>query len=383
MATSRSRPKVSWGRRAAGALRALGRFLARRGVSLLRRAYALALIALILWLSAGAILYLVQSLIIPSAAPPQVTGLPKVLDVSLLKGPEVDWRGLAAVEHPRSPLAHFHQFETWIQSDPLNDCTRSGCHAPLPHSQRKQVRAFLNMHATSLHCGVCHLEFETQPLPLVWYGLADGRPRARPALLDVLAWLEARPQEPERYGPVQQREIVALLTAASNDFPGEWHLPRLAADLSAVRAGSDSFLALLSDTDDAVRRALRGSYAAKIARRDPAGGPILGNAGTEAAIQAWLERGATATGAAREAMLQAVHPRRRETALQCTDCHRAQGGLLDFAALGYPAARIRSLTEPSIFTMIENIAAGRAFELPSVGRGLFAPQSQPAPRPAP
>src|SRR5690606_8055967 len=88
-----------------------------------------------------------------------------------------------------SPLAHYHRIDSWIEPDPFNDCARSGCHAPLPHARRKEVRAFLNMHATSIHCGVCHFQTDREPLNLGWYDLDHGEVRAEPAILQAYAMI--------------------------------------------------------------------------------------------------------------------------------------------------------------------------------------------------
>jgi hypothetical protein len=352
-----------------GALIGLARRLARGALGLLRRGYALALMALILWLSWSAVRYLVLSLTAPSQTPAQIAGIPKRLDEQLLHGARPDWAGLAAVENPRSPPSHYHRFDTWIEPDAFNDCTRAGCHGPLPHSRRKESRAFLNLHSTSMHCGVCHLSGDERPRPLVWYSLRNGRPRGRPSLLDAYDWLERRDvlNPSTQVGPSGQHEIARLLRAAAKEGQGEPHLGRLARDITAERAGSPAMLDLLATAREAVRRASRGSYGAKLALRDASGRPVLAHANTEAAVRDWLALGATAGGEQRERLLAAVHPGRRTAALECMACHRVQGSLIDFAAVGYPPGRVRDLTEAHVFDMIQHILDGRPFRLPAVG----------------
>jgi hypothetical protein len=212
----------------------------------------------------------------------------------------------------------------------------------------------------------------------VWYDLRDARPRSRPALLDALDWLDQHESNAaSEFDVVQQREISRLLRTAAEEGQGESHLERLAGNIAAVRAGSEAMRNLLDEAREAVRRALRGSYGSKLAWGDARGHPILGHPGTETAVREWLESGLDSAGDDRERLLSAVHPLRRETALDCTACHRSEGPLIDFAAAGYPTARVRSLTEPLIFEMIQHIREGRPFFIPTVG----VPDVRPSPDP--
>ncbi len=361
--------------------RSFGAVLVAAVRSLLRRIYALAMILLIFYVSYRAVRYLVVSLVMPSQTPAQIAGVPKRMDEGLLRGTRPDWLGLTAVENPRSPLSHYHRFDTWIQSDRFNDCTRSGCHAPLPHSKRKEVRAFLNMHATTLHCGVCHIASDAKPLPVGWYDLATGRMSGPPELLAAYAWLEQRPTRDTAapWSEVEQSEIVELLRKASA-AGGESNLERAAQHLAAVRPSSRAFAEFIETARDAVPRALRGSYGKKLAQLDSSGKPRLGHPGTQAAVWAFLEQGATVDAARREVMVTAVHPLKRAEALTCSDCHREQGSLIDFARAGYSPGRQRRLFEPSVFRMIEHIARGQPFYLPGVGRPQ-EPSSEPTTQP--
>ncbi len=356
----------------------LARGLLRRGGDLLRRTYALLLIVLILYVSYRAIRYLVVELVFPKPPPAQITGVPKRLDEQLLHGARPDWLGLAAVENPRAPLAHYHRFDIWLGSDPQNDCTRSGCHAPLPHAKHKEVRAFLNMHATSLHCGVCHMAVEDRPLRLAWYDPQTGRATDPPPLLAAYAWLETHRPRPD--GPpftdTDQRTIVRLLTDASRMAGGEPMLARLAEHLRAVRAGGEPFRHLVEVAWEAVPRAFRGSYGAKLAVREPGSQKLhLRHPGSEAAVREYLRSAAELGPERRETLLQAVHTHRRPRSLECSDCHRESGSLIDFAALGYPPGRVRALAGGPIFQMIEHIAHGEPFHLPQ----FMMPSSVPPP----
>lgn len=343
-------------------LKVLGRFLSR----LLLRGYALALIALIAYLSYSAIRYLVDSLIVPATTPRQIAELPRRMDEALIHGSQPDWLGLRAVENPRAPLDHYHRFDTWIEPDRFNDCTRSGCHSPLPHADRKETRAFLNMHATSIHCAVCHFDEAAKPLPLTWYDLRTARVGDPPPLLRAYDWLTQRSGQVQ-FSRDDQAAIVRLIRAAAGAAHDDATLLRIAQNLEGYRPGGENFLQALRDATDAVRHLFRGSYGAKLALRYPGGEPVFGHANTHSAVRDWLTRGSAAQGEERDRLLKAVHPRRRIEARHCSECHVESGGLVDFESLGYPPSRAFMLHNSPVFRMIEHIGEGRPFYLPGFG----------------
>ncbi|RIK63321.1 MAG: hypothetical protein DCC65_16155 [Planctomycetota bacterium] len=359
-------------RRIWAVVRLAGRFL-RNAVP---RIYATAIMFVIVWLTFLAVRYLVTSLAIASGPPPQIVALPTRLDRAALREGRSAFAALDAAEHPRSPLAHYHRLGGWVQPDTFNDCTRSGCHNPLPHAKRKEVRAFLNMHATSIHCGVCHMEGDRVPRPLVWYGLDAGKPGDPPSLLQAYAMLTAPDAASmwKRDGDAAQKKLVHLLNSAARESGDVPALARLAEHFEAYRVGSKAFDQMLTDGPAALARHFRGEYGAKLALRDErTGRPLLGHPNTGPAVAEWFARKDTAVGEEATKLLEAVHPMRRASALTCTDCHRTQGSLIDFPKLGYPEARIRSLIDPVVFSMIEHINAGRPFNLPAVLGGAPLP----------
>ncbi len=345
----------------------------------LPRLYALAIMFVIIWLTYLAVAYLVTSLTAPGAVPAQITALPTRLDREVIGEGRTAFQALDAAEHPRSPLAHYHRLDSWIQPDRFNDCTRSGCHNALPHSKHKEVRAFLNMHATSLHCGVCHMVSDDVPRPLVWYNRTTGRRSDPPALLRAYARL-TEPDAPKRFkseGAPGQRRFVSLLRDAAREAANLPALRQLADHFAAYRVGSAGFEQMLTEGPDALSRHFRGEYGAKLALRDAAGRPLLGHPGTDQAVRTWQERKTTTDAAERDRLLAAVHPLRRDAALTCTDCHRTEGSLIAFEELGYPEARVRALVDPVIFRMIEHINSGRPFSLPAVVGGAPLPPPPP------
>jgi hypothetical protein len=356
------------------------RAIARLVLAVVRRGYAIAVIVLVLWLSFFALRYLLATLILPPPVPPQVVGIPTRLGESVLKTRRTQWPGVEASENPRNPLAHFHLLSGWIEPDRFNNCTQSGCHVPLPHSKNKAVRAFLNMHATSLQCCVCHMQVGQRPLPLGWYSLAQGRRGPTPAVLQTFAWLTSEEGRRALATPTaaDQARLAGLLRTAAREADGDPTLQQLASDTAAVRYGSPAFQRCVADAQAILPRRFRGEYGAKLALLSPATGePVVDFSDTQAAVQVYLREAPTATATRKAELLAAVHPLRRPQPPHCSDCHVRTGGLIDFAAVGYPPARVEMLTHAVIFRMIENIASGQPFYMPA----FVLPESQPAAQP--
>ena len=360
---------------------AVGRSVSRVVLNLGTRVYAVILIAIVLGLSWLAFKYLLTALIFPAKPPPQVVELARRMDLTLLSPQAFSLAGLRAAENPRTPPAHYHGLGAWFQSDPQNGCTVSGCHLTMPHDRNKADRAFLNMHATSIHCGVCHLQTDSQPMELTWYDLSSGARTETPALLRAYGWLTA----PERGDPTtmtgrQQGEIVDLLRAAARQAGDDPVLARLAKGLADARAGSGEFAALIEATRETIPLHFRGEYDAKLALVDKqTRRPRLRFPGNEAAVRDYLARGSTLNDTERLTLLAKVHPTRRQPTLNCTQCHTPTGSLVDLPALGYPPARIDGLMRPLVMQAIEHIAAGREFYMP----GFMTPPEAPTTRPVP
>jgi hypothetical protein len=348
----------------------------RVALDLIERVYAAAVIVVVAWLSYRALYYLVITLMFPTPAPPQITGVPTRLTQEVLKTAQSEWVGVQTNENPRAPLAHYHRLEGWIQPDPWNNCTQSGCHAPLPHTQSKELRAFLNAHATSQHCGVCHMETEQTPLPVAWYDLQDGQRSEPPPVLKLYAWMVSDEGRAELANPTTatQNKVVRLLQAGAAAADGARPLQEFARHFAAVRHTSPAFQRLVEEARDALPRHFRGEYGAKLALLQAGtDNVLLGHPDSAAAVAEFRKRAGELSIAQRANLVSRIHNARRETPLHCTDCHSTRKSLIDFAALGYPAERVQQLSQPMIFRMIEHIGAGEPFYLP----GFMAPEAQP------
>jgi hypothetical protein len=333
-----------------------------------KRGYALALISLVLWLSWMSLHYLVAALILPARPPAQIVDTPLRLKPSVMMRSQNAAKSMPTISNDRSPLSHYHRLDTGFQPDALNGCTITGCHAPMPHGKNKADRAFLNMHSTSIQCSVCHAQASQKPLPLAWYDLQTGKTRSEaPALLRAYEWL-TRPsvRATNAFTASDQTEIVRLLREAADEAYAETDLVSLSKHLAAVRATSDEFSHLVKVARDACQGHFRGEYGAKLALIDPRNSKaLLRNQGNEDAVRDFLARRDRLTVDEKKALVEKIHPLRRDPTLHCVECHRIEGGLVDFRSLGYPPARIQAISSPLVTRAIDHIVEGKPFYLPS------------------
>lgn len=358
-------PTTSGGATRGGAARWIA-WVGRMARRLMLRGYALALIALIGYTSYRAFRYLAVSLMVSAPPPAQVTQWPRRLDTTTLETNRRAWAGLETVEHARAPLAHYHRLDTWIQPDRANNCTTSGCHPALPHAGRKETRAFLNMHATSIHCGVCHLQSESRPLNVAWYDPATGAARGAPSVLAAHALLldMTAPKHGARDAEADRLRLMALLREADAAAQNGKILNTLADHLAGTTSGSDEYTGMIHTALEVVPRFFRGEYGAKLALVDGASkAPVLAHPGVESQVRRYLAEKDRLDDAAKAALLAEIHPLRRPQTLQCSDCH-APSGLIDFASLGYSAKRTADLTGSIVVRMIQHISEGSPFYLP-------------------
>jgi len=355
-------------------LRGLPRLARNIIESLILRAYATSLIALILGLSYLAFRYLIVALLVP---PPPSTVLAASSGRAPTEALGVTRRNLApgqAMRLPHARLSHHHRLDYWTQDDIGNNCTTSGCHAPLPHARAKETRAFLNMHATSIHCGVCHMQSQDQPLRAAWYDVQTGREASAPAVLLAYNLIQQSHDDARRTAEFR-RALLDHLRQAYVESDKNPELGFLIEHLDALDESSVAFRDLVRHSAVLLPRHFRGEYGRKIALVDPdTGGPLLRHPNTDAAILRFLGSATELSGSRRKEALAAIHPLRREVPLQCRDCHVRDSSQLDFAALQYGPSRVDALTASIVFTMIQHIAEGRPFHLPQLLDAKNAPQ---------
>ena len=117
---------------------------------------------------------------------------------------------------------------------------------------------------------------------------------------------------------------------------------------------------------DSCQGHFRGEYGAKLALLDSRTTKTkLGNSASEEAVRDFLARRETVAGEEKKALIEKIHPQQRKPTLHCVECHRAEGGLVDFTSLGYPPARVQAISSPLVTRAIDHIVEGKPFYLPS------------------
>lgn len=92
----------------------------------------------------------------------------------MLKGVDAQNAGLAYKDISQiHKLYDFHKSEAKGVTDSRNLCV--SCHGDVPHDKKKEIRAFLNMHAYFMACETCHVKSETpSDHKYVWYDKVTG-----------------------------------------------------------------------------------------------------------------------------------------------------------------------------------------------------------------
>jgi cytochrome b subunit of formate dehydrogenase len=328
--------------------------------SFIRRTYSLLLMLAVAALCYFSLSWLGQQLFGIGPAPEEVRDVATRIDLDALTSP--DRRGGSrAGRYERGPLAHFHVIPAWYTPDPANGCTEGGCHDVLPHGEKKEDRAFLNMHATFVDCQVCHAEQAPRPGDLAWVSLEDRSGREPPAILQLGSLLEAPLPQAEDARVIVDREARRLLALAIDESGGDPELERWLLQLQTARVDGE----LYEQHVRGIRRGLslhgHGEYAAR-----------LGIPGERFTLDAEGERAArtlrdeAASEGDREAASEVVHRGYKLSEVQCTNCHAEDAELLSFEEIGYPPRSARRLRSNSVARQSESVEKGEIFYLPDL-----------------
>ena len=309
----------------------------------------------------------------------EVDVAPLRLDASVLAAAvDTDEVGAGAATRndlQRGPLAHFHAIPTWYEQDAGNSCTTSGCHSSLPHGERKEVRAFLNMHTTFVDCQTCHRDQDLSEAELTWLTYTDRTPRAAPAVLRLAALVQsdARSERPESFDD----EVMELLREAVHDSGTDPELQRWLVALESSRRGGVRHASVLDGLRERIGHHGHGEYGTKIGIPVGTGRRWAPTEAQQTAIDS-LRGSAELRVDERKGLVTTVHERLTKPEVECSLCHTTEGGLLDFEALGYAAARADALRSNTIARQAQAVEAGETFFLPSVLGGADPPGGAPA-----
>lgn len=344
--------------------------------NLVARLWALALLILVIWVTYLAGAYMVRYVFSPSEVPPSIRRWESTLSADALR--EANVRGISAPA-PRPPLPRYHLVDRWFQPDPLNNCTVSGCHAPLAHGKHKDTRAFANLHSTFMACQMCHARIEAGGIQTVWVSTVTGAPQEPPAILRLINELEVNKAKTDQDPAGQQPLILALLRETRDTVPDDGMIEHYMLVLDTSEPGSPVWrTAVARLTEELPERAL-GEYQAKIAPRLD-----QGRAQQERDRMADLTRrylSVTAAGPEGKDLLRRVHADVLPKPAACVRCHGQEPPQLDLQALGYAPSRQAELRAQPIARLIQQIREGRPFYLPgaleSAGPTTTAPASRP------
>jgi len=329
---------------------------------ILRRSYAGILLVSLIMIWVVSLQYLIHNLITRQTAPTEIVEIPKRLDELVLLEQPHDLALTGGVTEPltRGPLAHFHQIPPWFQSDPTGGCTVSGCHYQVPHGKRVETRAFLNMHATFLDCGLCHTERVIQTPQTGWFELHDGKRSAIPAVLRLVSYLERTElSAPDQANDINDQLILllnqALIEAGENEQLRAWLV-----HLETTTPQSKLWDYIIEDIQEGIRLHLHGEYAAKIAVDQGEQRPGM-NSLQKQATKEYLKNLEQLSTEQSEKLLDEIHQGISPEGQICTPCHNSDLPMLDFGALGYSPQRIEALQDSPIARQMQQIQEGKEF----------------------
>lgn len=334
------------------------------------RAYAFIIMAVVVWTGYTAAAYLYRTVFQPIKPPSAMLEWQGQTEKKALHQTEA--RGIT-VPAVRAPLGHYHGVDRWFQPDVRNGCISSGCHDPVPHSRSKALRAFANLHATTMTCEVCHSPSYAVPMPAAWANIRTGDKQEPPAILRLIGHLAAAKADAPATEPAAATKPVEDMTAFSQTtirllrqaievIGGDPALNYLALQIETSEPGSPVWRRAVEQLRSELPNHARGEYGAKISLLTPTPelrpvqhdfGPLIGE---------YFSR--TINKTQREAISQQIHQGVIAAPQGCKACHRAAQPLLDFAALGYTPNRVKALTTAPIAEMMQQIHKGQPFNLP-------------------
>jgi hypothetical protein len=324
--------------------------------------YALVILLVIIWTGYAAASYLLRSLFSPTHVPERFLEWRGHLEAEALRAPEVPGITEPAI---RASLSHYHGVDRWFQYDPHNTCSSSGCHLPLPHNDRKELRAFANLHATFLDCEMCHdKRVDEGPVSAVWMSTASGERQGPPAILLLMRELELGADSIESDPASIHPRIVDLLGQITVTIGGDPLLDFLLLQIRTSAPGSPVWRRSVSELIAEIPNHARGEYGAKLMLEARAGDRAARE--RELADLARQYLAAPAGSKRREEVDAKIHEEVIAKPSGCLACHGGEPSRLDYSVLGYSPNRAGALRSASIARLMQHILEGQVFHLPSL-----------------
>jgi hypothetical protein len=336
--------------------------IAKLGKAIFIRAYAAMILVLIVAGGFYAVRYLVRIVFFPPTAPPRFVQWEGKLEAASLRRP--DAMGVETPA-PRAPIGHYHGVDRWFQPDNTNGCTLSGCHEPLPHGEKAKVPAFANFHTTFLQCQMCHQPPQTAlPIATRWVNTATAKPQAVPAILQLLAYLDANADaiksDPASVSPT----VVSLLRESINVIGGDALLDGLLAQIETSEPGSPVWKHAMVELVAELPLHARGEYRAKLAWSQNAENTAASFDKLSEQAKAYL---ALAPDDPRRKVLKAkIHGNFADEAATCLSCHGDKPTMVDFTAAGYTPKRSAFLGQLEVARLMQQIRRGERFFIPNM-----------------
>ncbi len=324
------------------------------------RAYALTILLLVLWTGYIAVSYLFHSVFSAETVPPNIRRWERPVTLNTLHAAA---EGTVAELPRRAPYAHFHGVGAILEAGPPAGCSTSGCHQPLPHTQRKEIRAFANFHTTFLDCQMCHAKQLEGRADARWVRTADNEPTDPPAALRLVALLETK-AEALRDTPAAVHDDLLRFLRETVDVAGrDPILDYLRIQIETSEPGSPAWRHAVTQLAAELPNHTRGEYGTKIALADARSGD---RRDMEVETERYLS--AAPNSPAREQAYEKLHDDVLAEPKGCVACH-AEPARLDFEKLGYPPSRAAVLKAAPIAHMTQQILDGKAFHLPRLLEG--------------
>ncbi len=327
--------------------------------SLLIRLWALAILLMVLAVAYYSLDYMVGYVFYPEQVPPRILEWQSELDPELLR---VEAAPGVTQEPPRAPMGHYHGVDKWYEPAGYVSCTISGCHSPLPHQERKEIRAFANLHATFMTCQMCHEKSTAPSEETVWLNHATGTIlKGKPPLLELINLLETTESAPETEEFTEQ--VIELLDTSLVHMGSVPFLEHLRVQLNTTLPGSPVWTQTMRELRQEIPQHARGEYGARLA---PAAGGRKYVAFHQDLAKLAGEYLSASDDAARERLNTKIHAQVNPEPSACLACHGGDPPRMNFVKAGYTEARAESLANEEIARLMDRIMKGQPFHLPRI-----------------
>lgn len=332
-----------------------------------KRVYSLGLLTATAAVGFVAMRFLLVLLFTKQQAPVAIKDIPKRLDVQTIVSQTAGngHRSHAEDANPiRGPLAHYHQIPPWQNASLAGNCTTSGCHAPLPHGNRIEIRAFLNMHATFADCMLCHGKTEQGALQVRWNSLASHSAQETPVVLQIAHWVDRAIPDDLTQRKEMHEKLRPLLRQAAEVTHAE-DFRRWLLRLDTTVPDNELWVRAIHEIQAGMSLHVHGEYNSLL-HLFADGRPVTADGRqVDQATKEFLEGGPALAEPRRQELLKTVHQSVRKDGLTCMTCHAPDSTFVDFAALGYPQSRANALKNNATIKQILAIEAGQTFYLPT------------------